>query len=985
MLMKTLPALRIGRSSAAVTGRSERVFARPRPPLAAAAIAVSAALLAFTAAPAWADLASGERKFLHGDYDGARIDLTEAAAEARGPARDAAQLRLARVELRVGRYQEAETLARALAGDPAAAPPANANANANADAVRADATVLLAEIWHTTGRYQEAMGALEPLVWPGGQSAPPSPQLRARIVLGLTYRDLGKKRAADALFETFFADWNAGKIDQNDAESLFYVAQAARFRAAFEDANETFRDALSTDPNLLEANLAWGTMGLEKYAIDLAEQSFDEVLKIDPNHPDAHSGMARVKLEQSYDLAAALDHIGKALQSNPRHQPALLTRASIEIDQNKWDAAKATLAEVFAVNPMNFEGRALLATIHWLRDDMDAYEAERKRILTANPEYAPLYHIVARSAVREHRYRAAIALEEQAVALDPSYYEAMQALGTGYLRLGEEERGLEWMRKAWEGDEYNLRTYNTLNLFEDEIPKQYSFVQGKHFKFRYPNREKDILRRYVEPLLDQAFEDMSARYGFEPALPRIIELFHDPDHYSVRTVGLPNLGALGVCFGHVITAMSPSVGEINWGMVLWHELAHVFAIQLSNSRVPRWFTEGLSEYETLRVRPEWRRENDADLWAAMADGTLPSVAELNYSFMRPSMQEVVVAYYQSAVTLEYIVETYGFDSVVAALKLFGQGKETPEVIETISGQSVAEFDAAFRAYLGHRLAPYRGSFRIPTSGHDDIAKLTAAAKEAPESADAHAALALGHFYQGDAMQSQIAARRALELDERHRIGLYVSAEVALRSRDADGAKKLYERLLAAGGDNFDVRGRLALIARMDGDVDAAERQLCAAKALDPERSFPYLELYELYKEAGRMDEALVELETYVMIEQMQYGPLKQLVDAYAERERWHKVRTYGEMGVFINPSDAELLLSLGRSYLETDAADKALYSYDSALLAEPRLRRPALAHLGRAKALVAKGQRGPAKRALREALRLEPENADALALKATLR
>ncbi|MEM9490981.1 MAG: tetratricopeptide repeat protein, partial [Myxococcota bacterium] len=701
----------------------------------------------------------------------------------------------------------------------------------------------------------------------------------------------------------------------------------------------------------------WGDFGLSKYAIGLAEQSFDEVLKIDPRHPDAHNGMARVKLEQNYDLAAARHHLEAALAVNSRHVPSLLTRATLEIDQNKWDAARATLSEVFAVNPMNFHGRALLATVRWLRDDMAGYRAERDKVLRANPAFAEFFHIVARSAVREHRYREAIALEQEALKVNPEYYEAMGALGTGYLRLGEEDKGLDWLRKSWKGDEYNARTYNTLNLFEDEIPKQYSFVKTKYFKFRYANEERAILRRYVGPVLERAFEDMVKRYGFQPKLPVIIELYRQPDQYSVRTVGLPNLGALGVCFGQVITAMSPTIGEINWSMVLWHELSHVFAIQLSNSRVPRWYTEGLSEYETLIARPEWRREHDAEVYAALQAGQLPSVAELNYSFMKPSMQQVVVAYYLSALTIEYIANNHGFAKLVEGLKLFGQGLETPAVIQRITGQSVAEFDAGFRAHLNRRMAPYQGTFRLPTEGYDDLKKLAAAAAAAPDDAAAQAALALGLYYEGNAPGARAAADKALALDDKNRIALYIAAEVALRTRALAEAKELYARLIAAGGDGFDVRGRLALIARQKNDADEAERQLCAAKKLDPERPFPYLELYELYKASGRDDEALAELETYVMLEQMQYGPVKQLVDGYAAKKRWNKVRSYGELALNINLTDADLFLKLGTAYLETGAPDRALFTFDSALMTKPELRRPALAHIGRARALAAQGQR----------------------------
>lgn len=929
------------------------------------AVALAALALALAASPALADLAGGRDKLIAGDYKAATAELGRVT----GKDRSAARLLLARAQLETGDYAGAEANALAVAQGKDAAKDPQAPAG----------RLLLAQIRRTVGKTVEARRDLEALA----KERPDDRQVR--LLLSLLRREAGDIKGSDALLELTLDDFDAQKIDVENPDEAYWLAEAARYSAQYQLANDSFREATKLRPQLTEAGVAWAELFLEKYASDLAEQTLEEVFKVNPNHADAHAMMAAVIMEKSYDLAAVRHHLDAAFAVNPKQVRGLLVRAAIEIDQNQWKNALATLGAVLAINPQHLEALSLRAAIAWLRDDKAGYEADRQRVLTANPAYADFYRLVARSAVREHRYLAAVELQKEAVKLDPKAYAAMADIGLGYLRLGMETEGVDWLKKAWAGDKYNVRTFNTKNLFERTIPKEYGFQTTKSFKIRYQKDEKPVLSRYLEPTMERAFADMAQRYGFAPKQPVILELFADREHYAIRTVGLPDLGALGVCFGQVITAMSPANGDINWGMVLWHELAHVFAIQLSDSRVPRWFTEGLSEYETLIARPEWRRENDADLYGALANKTLPSIADLNAEFMQPDTSAVVVAYFLSAVTVEYLVQTYGFPKIVEALKLFGKGKESPEVLASITGKKIADLDAEFRVYLGKRLAPYAGTFKLPTRGLDDLTKLEIAVAAAPRDPLAIARLALGHYYAGDALQAGISAKAALALDPKQPIARYIQAEIALGTGDVVSAKQQLTAMVADGIDSFDLRSRLAQIAQNENKPGELEKQLCAAKKLDPERSYPYQALAQLYKRGGRTEEALAELEQFVFIEQMDLAPLKELVLEYAKLAKWAKVRTYGEMALFISPADPEVLLNLGRAYFELGQADRALFTFESALLVRPDIRRPALAHLGRARALASQGKTKEARSALAAAMRTEPENAEALELKAKLK
>jgi cellulose synthase operon protein C len=532
---------------------------------------LAALVLLLATGEARADLATGRDKLIGGDYKGAIAELEKVS----GKERPAARLLLIDAQLATGDYAGAETTAAALSADKDVK-------------VSTAARVALSRIHRSVGKLDDAKKDVEALA----KSQPTS--LPVRHALAVTLQDTGDSAGAKKIWKSIMDDFDDQKIDIEDPEQLFYLAEAARYTEQFQFANDSYREATSLAPTDTRAGIAWADLFLQKYSSAYAEATIEEVFKVNPNEPDAHAAMAEAILDGSYDLAAVRHHLDKAFEQNPKNQRALIARASIEIDRNEWDAARKTCEEVLAVNPKNVEAMSLLATIAWLRDDTKEYDALRTKVFAINDEYAAIYRIVARSAVREHRYVEAIELEKEAVKLRADYYEAMAGVGEGYLRLGKEKEGIEWLEKSFAGDEYNVRTFNTLNLFDETIPKQYGFRTTKNFKIRYHNDEQKILSRYIEPVIEKAFDDMVKRYGFKPKTPVILELFSDPTDYSVRTVGLPNLGALGVCFGQVITAMSPSAGDLNWGMVLWHELGHVFAIQLSDSRVPRCFTEGLS-------------------------------------------------------------------------------------------------------------------------------------------------------------------------------------------------------------------------------------------------------------------------------------------------------------------------------------------------------------------------------------------------------
>jgi tetratricopeptide (TPR) repeat protein len=575
-----------------------------------------------------------------------------------------------------------------------------------------------------------------------------------------------------------------------------------------------------------------------------------------------------------------------------------------------------------------------------------------------HPRAWELYHGVAEFLVKEHRYDEANAMEQKALELEPKSWVALAAIGSNWLRLGDDDKGLAALREAWKRDPYNVRTFNLLNLYDDVISKGYVTVEGTPFRFRVSKREQTALLYYVKPLVIREYRELVARYGFTPAGPLTIELFADPQHYAVRTVGLPGLdGVLGVTFGKVITGRSPARADFNWGLMLWHEVAHIFSIQMSRGRVPRWFTEGLSEYETARLDRTWTRRTHAELHRALVEGRLWSVGELNAGFTRArDVSHMVVTYHQAAEEVMFLVRRWGFGVVPKALRLFAQGKETAEVIPAVTGLDVKAYDAAFAADLKTRLGAYDGTFYVRHSDFSDVETLKEVLDKHPGDERVRGLLALAmvrtqHGEEAMHLLSTVAATPA-DADKHARELVLAEAELALLRKDRERARTMLQALIQAGhGDGYDARVALGKIAVDEGKLDEAKQQLALAKKYDPDAVDPYVLLGKaLLKAAGARPPAgaaraagaaenetaaLAELEAAAQLETMDATIPKLLVERYAAAARWSDVLRAATLAQYIDPYDSDVHLARAKALVALGRGGDARSEIDVALACAP--------------------------------------------------
>ena len=123
---------------------------------------------------------------------------------------------------------------------------------------------------------------------------------------------------------------------------------------------------------------------------------------------------------------------------------------------------------------------------------------------------------------------------------------------------------------------------------------------------------------------------------------------------------------------------------------------------MSNQRVPRWLTEGVSVYEEGREKPSWRSEMEVPFALALERDQVLKLRDLNSGFTKPDTIALCTTRRRCSSNTS---SPRGQAALNTLVRVYGEGAEGDAAISKGLGISLDELQATFDKMLDARPAP----------------------------------------------------------------------------------------------------------------------------------------------------------------------------------------------------------------------------------------------------------------------------------------
>lgn len=232
----------------------------------------------------------------------------------------------------------------------------------------------------------------------------------------------------------------------------------------------------------------------------------------------------------------------------------------------------------------------------------------------------------------------------------------------------------------------------------DYESRQMAVRETEHFRIKYTPEDEDTIPMIAQAA-EAAYVPVTQQFNYAPPGKTLILV--QPNKAELRKAfgWSGNESAMGVYWGGIIQLLSPhvwlntgaSVEEFIHSGPLVHEYTHLVFDYMTNGNYPRWFTEGLAQYEEYRVNHyEWKTKTNT------LDGELYTMAELDKDF--DNLPDDSLAYRESLAAIRYIAEVHGSDKLQEVIQGLKAGENIERALQHSTGLDYTTFEHSWQKW-----------------------------------------------------------------------------------------------------------------------------------------------------------------------------------------------------------------------------------------------------------------------------------------------
>lgn len=249
------------------------------------------------------------------------------------------------------------------------------------------------------------------------------------------------------------------------------LQQAVQLHGAgkLQQAEHLYRQVLKRDPNQPDALHYLGVIAMQAGHFDAAAELISQALQQQPQNHFAMANLGNALL-QAGNHAAAIDRYRAALTIEPAMFDARRNLASALLAQNEGSAALREIKQAAEIAPQSLEVQVTLGNILQETGFNNEAIACYREILKVRADIAPVHVNLGISLRRAGLRDKAIASFEKAIALAPDYVDAHFELGVVHRDLGDKEKAATAFRKVLSVDNRHAKTWWALaNLSKNKL------------------------------------------------------------------------------------------------------------------------------------------------------------------------------------------------------------------------------------------------------------------------------------------------------------------------------------------------------------------------------------------------------------------------------------------------------------------------------------------------------------------------------------